>query len=252
MAQAEFASTTTTIPTSASFGGTESVRRSTVAAAGASTSAPVFAPCCHSTTPSCDLTMVTGRPLRASSRRRSDGLGDFAEFYAANGRRLLVYLARRCLDAEVAVDLMAETFAEAFARRCTYRGGSQAEATAWLYGIARRKLADYFRRGRAEQKAVRRLGMRVPALDDAEQARIEELAGLESLRIAVREHFERLSAEQRDAVRLRVVDEMPYSEVARILEVSEQTARARVSRGLRRLALSVDQAVFAGGTPRHE
>jgi RNA polymerase sigma factor (sigma-70 family) len=173
------------------------------------------------------------------------------ELYVANGQRILIYLAKRCLDPEVAVDLMAETFAEAFASRHRYRGSSQAEASAWLFGIARRKLADYFRRGRAEQKAVRRLGMQIPSLDETDQARLEELAGLESLRNAIREHFDRLSAEQRDAIRLRVVDEMPYPEVARRLDVSEETARARVSRGLRRLAVSLDQALLAegGNTP---
>jgi predicted DNA-binding protein (UPF0251 family) len=45
-----------------------------------------------------------------------------------------------------------------------------------------------------------------------------------------------LSVEQRDALRLRVVEERSYAEVALLLGVSEQAARARVSRGLRALA----------------
>ena len=45
-----------------------------------------------------------------------------------------------------------------------------------------------------------------------------------------------LPEDQRRAVELRVVEEHGYSEVATILGVSEQTARARVSRGLRALA----------------
>jgi RNA polymerase sigma-70 factor, ECF subfamily len=44
-----------------------------------------------------------------------------------------------------------------------------------------------------------------------------------------------LSPHQRDAVRMRVVDELPYGELARRLGVSEPTARARVSRGIRAL-----------------
>ena len=50
-----------------------------------------------------------------------------------------------------------------------------------------------------------------------------------------------LGPEQREAVRLRVVDELGYPAVAARLGVSEQTARARVSRGLRALAAAVNR-----------
>ena len=46
----------------------------------------------------------------------------------------------------------------------------------------------------------------------------------------------RLSVEQREALRLRVVEERSYAEAASLLGVSEQAVRARVSRGLRSLA----------------
>jgi RNA polymerase sigma factor (sigma-70 family) len=182
-----------------------------------------------------------------SHRRSSEGLPDFSAFYAEHAERVLVYLAKRCLDPEVAVDLMAETFAQAFASRRRYRGTSEAEAAAWIYGIARHQLSHYLRRGSAEQKALRRLGLQVPALDDSDQGRIEELAGLGEIRGALEGHFERLSAEQQAAVRLRVIDEMSYPEVARQLRVSEDAARARVSRGLRQLAASLDQALINEG-----
>ena len=46
-----------------------------------------------------------------------------------------------------------------------------------------------------------------------------------------------LPADQRRAVELRVVEEeLSYAELASALDVSEPTARARVSRGLRALA----------------
>ena len=45
-----------------------------------------------------------------------------------------------------------------------------------------------------------------------------------------------LPEDQRRAVELRVVDEYGYADVAGTLGVSEQMARARVSRGLRALA----------------
>src|SRR5687768_3260293 len=103
----------------------------------------------------------------------------FADFYRERAEPLLLFFTRRVWDAEVALDLTAETFARAYAGRATFRGDGDDEAGAWLYGIARNLLRDWYRRGRSEQSALARLGVEVPALDDAELARIEEQAGLE-------------------------------------------------------------------------
>jgi RNA polymerase sigma-70 factor (ECF subfamily) len=84
-------------------------------------------------------------------------------------------------------------------------------------------------------------------LADDDNTRIEELADLHRIRSTLAEHFERLSTDQQRAVRLRVIDEMPYPDLARRLGVSEDTARARVSRGLRRLGNSLDEALLAKG-----
>ena len=102
-------------------------------------------------------------------------------------------------------------------------------------------LHEALRRGRAERRALARLGVEPPALEAEEQIRIEELAALGELRSAVQGALAELGPEQREAVRLRVVDELGYPAVAARLGVSEQTARARVSRGLRALAAAVDR-----------
>ena len=176
---------------------------------------------------------------------RPDDRLAFSAFYAEHAGRVLIYLARRCLDPEVAVDLMAETFAQAFANRGDYRGTTDEAASAWVFTIARHQLADYFRRGKARKRAVRRLGLSIPSLADDEHARIEQLADLRQIRSILAEHFARLSQDQQRALQLRVIDEMPYPEVARRLGVSEETARARVSRGLRRLENSLDEVLLA-------
>jgi RNA polymerase sigma-70 factor (ECF subfamily) len=80
-----------------------------------------------------------------------------------------------------------------------------------------------------------------PAITSDEIERIEQLAGVEELRVAVAQALATLGADQREALRLRVVDELDYPVVARRLGVSEPTARARVSRGLRRLAAALEE-----------
>jgi RNA polymerase sigma-70 factor (ECF subfamily) len=72
-------------------------------------------------------------------------------------------------------------------------------------------------------------------LEPHDHERIELLAGLGELRRVVGEALDRLPASERRAVSLRCVDEIPYEAVAHTLHCSEQAARARVSRGLRKL-----------------
>jgi RNA polymerase sigma-70 factor (ECF subfamily) len=91
-------------------------------------------------------------------------------------------------------------------------------------------------RGRAEDRARRRLGVSRPELDDVSYERIETLADLAPIRAAVRTAVESLSPAIADAVRLRVGMDLPYREVAKRLGCSEGAARVRVARGLARLA----------------
>jgi RNA polymerase sigma factor (sigma-70 family) len=164
----------------------------------------------------------------------------FSAFYRANAEDLLVFFARRVLDPDVALELTAETLAHAFLSRKRFLGSSSGEARSWLYGIARHQLSRFFQRGATERKAIERLGIQMPAMEADEQLRVEELADIKPLREVVRSALAGVSVDQRDAIRLRVLDERSYSEVAGALGISEPTARARVSRGLRTLARALE------------
>lgn len=173
----------------------------------------------------------------------------FADFYAAHSRDVLIFFARRTFDVEVAADLVAETFAQAFEHRRRFRGSSDAEATGWLYGIARHQLSRYVRNRQAERRAVQRLGIQLPTIAPGDYERIVELAGLTEMRNCVAAAFDDLTGDHREALRLRVLDERPYPEVADQLGVSEPTARARVSRALRQLADALDMKRTSEATP---
>src|SRR5512132_2783426 len=87
---------------------------------------------------------------------------------------------------------------------------------------------------------------RVWALTRApERGRAREGRGagdLSDLRVLVGRALRTLSAEQREVLELRIVRELDYPQIARRLGISEPTARARVSRGLRGLAAALDAA----------
>ncbi len=121
-----------------------------------------------------------------------------------------------------------------------FRGSTDDDRAAWLYTIARNQLATYLRKGYAEQRAIQRLGIEREPASDALLREVEERAGLSALRTELRDALGELSEETRQAVALRVVEEQPYREVARRLQISEVAARARVSRGLQTLAATLD------------
>jgi len=160
----------------------------------------------------------------------------FVELYRRHAEDLLRYFARRTLDPESAAELTAETFAEAFASRARYRD-TGANGVAWLYGIARHQLGRYFRNGRVDAAARKWLALPPRALPSEDYERIEDLIDFAPIRAALIDALETLGEDQREALRLRVIDGLPYPDVAARLQCGEGAARQRVSRGLRRLAL---------------
>jgi RNA polymerase sigma factor (sigma-70 family) len=173
-------------------------------------------------------------------RRSVHEPNSFGDFYDAYFDDLLSYLTRRTCDAEAGLDLTAESFAQAYLSRRRFRGSTDGEAAAWLYRIAKRQLARYFKKGRAERDACERLGLERPALDAESEQQIERFAALDERRATLRIELNELSPANREALRLRVVEELPYREVASRLAISEPAARARVSRALRALAETLD------------
>ncbi len=105
-------------------------------------------------------------------------------------------------------------------------------AAPWLLGIAQNKLRESRRRGRIENATRRRLQIAPLPLEDDDLERVEELAAISD--VDVTSALERLPANERDAVRARVIDEREYRDIAGELECSESVVRQRVSRGLAR------------------
>lgn len=141
------------------------------------------------------------------------------------------------------MDLTAETFAQALRSQRRFRGTTRDDERAWLFGIARHVLLRSLRRRGSEDRALRRLGLERPELDAEDFAGVIELAGLGDLRSAVAVELKALSLKHREAVRLRVIDELSYEQVAERLAISEPAARARVSRGLRTLARALEPSL---------
>jgi RNA polymerase sigma-70 factor (ECF subfamily) len=166
----------------------------------------------------------TDEQLLASAGREAFGL-----FYDRHARAVLAYFARRTRDPESAADLTAETFATAIVARRRFRPGPE-PASAWLFGIARHKLADFQRRGRAEDRALRRLRVERPPLDGEDAQLVALMADEVSVQLLAE-----LPEDERRAIEAHILDGRDYAEIAAAAVISEPAARMRVSRGLGRM-----------------
>ena len=124
-------------------------------------------------------------------------------------------------------------FAAALLASRRYRPG-EAPARAWLFGIARNKLAHRHRRAAGENSARRKLGMRRLTYSDEALERVEELLDAESERYT--DGTAALPPAEREAVVGRVIDERDYDEIAAASGSTPAAVRKRVSRGLAKLA----------------
>jgi RNA polymerase sigma-70 factor (ECF subfamily) len=173
--------------------------------------------------------------LLAATRSRPEA---FAAFYDRYETSVVGYFTRRTGDPEVAADLTAEVFAAALGAAHRYRPETPT-AAGWLFTIARNTLAKSVRRGRVEAKARRRIGIsEAVALTSEELERVESAACADGWVI---ELLEQLPAEQRQAVRARILQERSYPDIAGELETSELVIRKRVSRGLSNLRAELEK-----------
>jgi len=165
----------------------------------------------------------------------------FCELYDRWAEPLLGFFARRVADPELAADLLAETLAVVFEKRTRFRD-TGSPGSAWLFTIATRQLSRYRRRRTVELRAVERLGMTVPRLDQESARAIEALIERDAGQAPLAQAISRIPPAERDAVELRVIEELDYREIAARLNCSVIAARVRVHRGLSRLNKSMEMS----------
>ena len=174
------------------------------------------------------------------ARTRAGDADAFGEFYRARRGAVLAFLRPRVASAELAADLMCETFVAALSAVHDPRRELPDTPIAWLITIARNQLIDSIRRGRVEDSARRRLATQPLQLRDHDIVAIEEAAAEADL---ISELQAALGSDQLYAFVARVLDDRTYEDIAGELQCSPSVVRKRVSRALAHLRTS------RGGTP---
>jgi RNA polymerase sigma factor (sigma-70 family) len=141
----------------------------------------------------------------------------FGGFYRRHAVAVERWIRAQTPDLATAADLTAETFAQALVSLDRFRGASDESARGWLYGIARNLVRRYHRRGRVELETCQKLGVQLDH-DPDELAQIDSQIDAANQTPALTQALSTLSDAQRQALQLRVVDEMGYDEAAALME----------------------------------
>lgn len=180
--------------------------------------------------------------LRAPHVSFDDPKARFRRLFELAERDILAYALRRVGRAEDAADVVAETFLVAWRRLDEVPAGDAARL--WLYGVARRQLANQ-RRGDLRRSALAdrlRDALAVAATETADNTQTDRLA-------AVSAALGRLSEEDRELLTLSSWEGLSPSELAVVLGVAAVTLRSRLHRARKRLRTELDRNEAAGASP---
>ncbi|GIH78405.1 RNA polymerase sigma factor [Planobispora longispora] len=161
----------------------------------------------------------------------------FDEIYTAHYPDLLAYVRRRTGSPDDAADALAETFATAWRRLDDVPGGH--DARLWLYGVARRVLANGRRAETRRTELAVRLRAELTAWDGhsgGARSTVEDDPG------GVRAAFMRLSPDDRELLSLVSWEGLDHEEIATVMGCSRGAVRLRLHRARKRLAGELDSA----------
>ncbi len=176
-------------------------------------------------------------PDRADDARRRR----FEALYAEHQAGVLGYVLRRAASADDAADAIAETFLVAWRRIDDAPPG--ASARLWLFGVARRVLANQRRGERRRTQLAERLRGELASreMTAAPSGELAELAAA----------FGSLADVDREVLALEAWEGLSAGEVAAVLGCSRNAARIRLHRARRRLraAIAASQGAGPDGAP---
>jgi RNA polymerase sigma factor (sigma-70 family) len=170
--------------------------------------------------------------LRVEDVERRERECRFQRLYEAHYGAVLAYAQRRAAGAPDAHDIVAETFTVAW-RRIDDVPDTDV-ALPWLYGVARRVLANQRRGGRRRADLSARLRTNSAAPVELEA----EVLAADDRRIVLAA-LARLREADREILRLATWEELSHREIASIVGCSEASVAVRLHRARNRLGKEI-------------
>jgi RNA polymerase sigma factor (sigma-70 family) len=157
---------------------------------------------------------------------REDQRARFEEIYGATRVALLQYLARRTSSPEDAADLLSEVYLVAWRRIERVPCGE--EARLWLFGVARKLLANHRRRARSEVALASELASEL-------EVTLVDSGGHDQRAEAVRAALAGLGRSDQELLKLTAWEGLTPAEIARVLGRPVGLVRVRLHRARARL-----------------
>lgn len=163
---------------------------------------------------------------------------DFRPLYERYYGKIFGFLYKRVADEDLAADLASQTFLNALLnlKKYEFRGLS---FSAWLYRIAFNLSTDYFRQSKKERvfymEPERSSELLTEVIEESEEA---EVLLMRELKLP--SAFEALSAKELSLVELRYFEELPYTEIAYVMNMSEGNARTKMHRILKKMKMLIE------------
>jgi RNA polymerase sigma-70 factor (ECF subfamily) len=153
----------------------------------------------------------------------------YRSLFDRHSQEVYAYCRRRT-DAETAADCAAETFLVAWRRLDDVPDGDA--ALWWLYGVARRILANEFRRNQRSRRLLGKLRRNEPETNPNPEVVVLRRERDRTMLTALA----RLRPDDQELLRLAWWDGLSHAQVGEVVGCSPQTAAQRIHRAARRVA----------------
>ncbi len=157
--------------------------------------------------------------------------GAFEALYARHRGPLFRFMLGQLRDRPLAEELYQDVWQRVIAARAGWR--PDAAFGTWLYRIAHNRLNDHWRAQRHRPPAPVDADLRTAALADPDDP--EGVASREETRLRLQQALDALPEDQREAVLLRLQQELSLEEIGRITGVGRETVKSRLRYALDKL-----------------
>ena len=166
-----------------------------------------------------------------SRPKKSPHQADFEDIYQRHSREVWALVYARWLNADVALDIMQETFLRLWKQ---WQDGSEiVNPRAWVLRVARNLAEDY------AKSSFRRNGTQPPQTMNGVQGReplpLDRMARDETFG-QLRHELEHLATADREILTLRYALDYDTTQIAELLEINPTAVHMRLSRARQRLA----------------
>ena len=178
----------------------------------------------------------------------------FEKLLLAHQKNVYNLCYRMVQDPDDALDLSQEAFLKAWRSLSTYQ--FDAAFSTWLYRLTTNVCIDFLR------KRTRQAHASLTAEDEEEEGREytvpdpapgpEEQAITNDRQKAVNEAMQKLPEDYRLVLQLRVVEDLPYEQIADIMQVPVGTVKSRLSRARLQLKKILENGNFFDGDSSEE